>query len=109
MTPTQPPAPAGATARERLMAAISPWVMASVDLERATDAILSALAEAGHLIASADDVELAVEWMDQTDNPWSGEMYRETWADSLVMRDQLRAALAAYHAARQPEGESDGK
>jgi len=47
----------------------------------------------GQVCVDRDDLELAIEWMDQTDNPWSGEAFRETWAASLVARDQLKDAL----------------
>ena len=70
--------------------------------------LLSALTDAGYVIVERDDLELAVEWMDQSDNPWSGEAFQETWVDSLLMRDRLKDALAESYAARQGE-ETDGR
>ena len=55
--------------------------------------IAAAAPPSGQVCVDRDDLELAIEWMDQTDNPWSGEAFRETWAASLVARDQLKDAL----------------
>jgi hypothetical protein len=56
------------------------------------DALLDALWADGSVIVSRDDVEQAVDWMDLTDTPWTGP-YEANWADSLLSRDNLRAAL----------------
>ena len=71
----------------------------------AAELILSALRKAGHLRTPGtvevvlDDLEMAVEWMDQTDNPWPGELFSETGVAADIAKDQIKSAIYNHYAA----------
>jgi hypothetical protein len=56
------------------------------------------------VIVARDDLEMAVEWMDQSDNPWSGvDVFQDTWTAALVAHYALKDVLHESYAAR-PDG-----
>ena len=73
--------------------------------ERLSDRIIAALRKAGHLRTPGtvevvlDDLEMAVEWMDQTDNPWPGELFSETGVAADIAKDQIKSAIYNHYAA----------
>ena len=104
MTPTQPPAPTGATARDVMLEPLCEFDDL-LDPDTVVGLQLTALAEAGYVIVERDNLEMAVEWMDQTENPWSGsETFAETWTAALVAQYELKDVIHEFYAARQPEG-----
>lgn len=85
------------------------YVGALDDADPILDALYAGftLAGPGEIVVSRDDLEMAVEWMDQSENPWTGDT-PDTAAAAFVAHYALKDALAeSYAAARTPAPEGE--